>query len=83
MSREALQDFLRAVEHHQQLRQEVGSCHDDAELIELAQRHGFMLTPRDLACDSNDSRISRWFESSRIKPSFRIHSSNGRCHTAQ
>ena len=83
MSREALQDFLRAVEHHQQLRQEVGSCHDDAELIELARRHGFMLTTRDLACDATDSRISSWFESSRIKHSFRIQSPDGRCHTAQ
>ena len=83
MSREALHDFLRAVEHHQRLRQEVGCCHNDDELIELARRNGFMLSAHDLACDSNDSRISRWFESSRIKSSFRIQSSNGRCHTAQ
>ena len=83
MSREALQDFLRAVEHHQQLRQEVSCCNDDEELIKLARRHGFMLSAQDLACDANDSRISRWFESSRIKSSFRIQSSNGRRHTAQ
>ena len=74
MSREALKDFLRAVEHHRTLRHQASCCDSDEELIELARRHGFMLTARDLACDSIDSKISRWFDSSRIQSPFRLPS---------
>ena len=83
VSREAFQDFLRAVEHHRQLRLDTRGCRDDAQLIQLARKHGFMLTSRDLACDASDSRISRWFERSRINHSFRTLSHDGRRHPAQ
>ena len=71
MSREALQDFLRAVERHGQLRRQVTACSDDAELIQLARSYGFLLTTRDLDCDSQDSRISSWFDRSHITSTFR------------
>lgn len=70
VSREALKDFVHAVEHHRQLRQEAGACRDDAELIQLARSYGFLLTTRDLAGDAKDSTISSWFERSRIQSPF-------------
>ena len=71
VSREALKDFVHAVEHHRQLRREAGACSDDAELIQLARSYGFLLTTRDLDCDSQDSRISSWFDRSHITSTFR------------
>ena len=70
MSRQALQDFLRAIEHHQGLRLEARACNTDQELITLAHRHGFPVTDRDLHGDHRDSAIGRWFDSSQIKRSF-------------
>ena len=70
VSREALQDFLRAVEHHRQLRLDTRGCRDDAELIQLARSYGFQLTTRDLAGDARDSSVSSWFERSRIQSPF-------------
>ena len=70
MSREALQDFLRAVEHHQGLRRDAAQCSDDKELLALARRHGFNLIEQDLLDDSRESAITRWFETSRIQRSF-------------
>ena len=66
MSREALSDFLRAVERYQPLRREASACRNDAELIELARSHGFALHPADLQSDASDSRIGRWFQTSRL-----------------
>ena len=71
MSREALQDFLRAVERHGPLRRQATTCSDDAELIQLARSYGFLLTTRDLDCDSQDSRMSSWFDRSHITSTFR------------
>ena len=70
MSREALQDFLRAVEHHQGLRREAAQCSDDDQLLALARRHGFNVIERDLRDDAQESAITRWFETSRIRSSF-------------
>ncbi len=71
MSREALQDFLRAVMHHQGLRRKVAQCSDDDQLLALARRHGFKVVQRDLREDAQESAITRWFETSRIQRSFR------------
>ena len=71
MSREALKDFLRAVEHHQGLRRDVAQCSDDDQLLALARRHGFKVVQRDLREDAQESAITRWFETSRIQRSFR------------
>jgi hypothetical protein len=71
MSREALSDFLRAVERHQPLRREATDCRNDAELIELARSHGFELHPADLQSDAADSRIGQWFQTSRLNHPFR------------
>ena len=70
MSREALQDFLRAVERHQGLRRDAAQCSDDDQLLALARRHGFNVIQRDLRDDARDSAITRWFETSRIQSSF-------------
>ncbi len=70
MSREALQDFLRAVEHHQGLRRDAAQCSDDVQLLALARRHGFNVIQRDLCADDQESAIIRWFETSRIQRSF-------------
>ena len=70
MSREALQDFLRAVEHHQGLRRDVAQCSDDDQLLALARLHGFKVVQRDLHDDAKKSAITRWFETSRIQRSF-------------
>ena len=98
MSREALQDFLRAIEHHQGLRRDAARCSDDIELLALAQRHGFDVIQRDLSDDAQESAITRWFETSKIQRSFQSppsqspptnqlrlnhHSPDGRCHPAQ
>ena len=70
MSREALRDFLRAVEHHQGLRRDAAHCSDDVQLLALARRHGFDVIQRDLTEDDQGSAITSWFETSRIKRSF-------------
>lgn len=70
MSREALRDFLRAVEHHQGLRHDAAQCRDDDQLLALARRHGFHVTQRDLRADARESAITRWFETSQIQRSF-------------
>ena len=70
MSREALQDFLRALEHHQGLRRDAAQCSDDVQLLALARRHGFPVIQKDLSDDAQDSAITRWFETSRIQRSF-------------
>ena len=70
MSREGLQDFLRAVEHHQGLRRDAAQCSDDVQLLALARRHGFNVIQRDLSDDDQESAITRWFETSRIQRSF-------------
>ena len=75
MSREALQDFLRAVEHHQGLRRDVAQCSDDDQLLALARRHGFKVVQRDLRDDAQESAITRWFETSRIQSSFQSNPS--------
>ena len=84
MSREALRDFLRAVEHHQRLRHQAAACRDDAELVQLARQLGFAVTASDLATDLEESRISEWFNASRIQRSFQPKPSpHGRRHAAQ
>ena len=71
MSREALKNFLRAVEHHQGLRRDAARCSDDDQLLALAHRHGFKVIHQDLRNDARESAITRWFETSRIQRSFR------------
>ena len=71
MSREALIDFVRAIERHQGLRHQAQACRDDAALIQLAHEHGFPLTVMDLATDKRDTDMNRWFEASRIRHPFR------------
>lgn len=70
MSREALRDFLRAVEHHQGLRRDAAQCRDDDQLLALARRHGFNVIQRDLCDDARESAITSWFETSLIQRSF-------------
>ena len=70
MSREAVSDFLHAVEHSQRVRDEVVSCRSDDELIALANQLGFLVNQADLNQDSRDSATTQWFEVSRITSSF-------------
>lgn len=72
MSREALKDFLHAVERSPRLRQAVQSCGSDEDLIALAISNGFRLQKLDLIRDAEDTRISDWFERSALKRHFRI-----------
>ena len=72
MSREALKDFLYAVERSPRLRQAVQSCGSDEDLISLATSNGFRLQKLDLIRDAEDTRISDWFERSALKRHFRI-----------
>ena len=75
MSREALRDFLRALEHHQGLRRDAAQCRDDNQLLALARRHGFNVIQRELCDDARESAITCWFETSRIQRSFQSNSS--------
>ena len=75
MSREALRDFLRAVEHHQGLRRDVAQCRDDDQLLALARCHGFNVIQQDLSDDARESAITRWFKTSRIQRSFQSNPS--------
>ena len=70
MSREALRDFLRALEHHQGLRRDAAQCRNEDQLLALARRNGFNVIQRDLRDDARKSAITRWFETSRIQHSF-------------
>ena len=70
MSREAVSDFLHAVEHSQRVRDAAASCRSDDELIALANQLGFSVNQRDLNQDSRDSAMTQWFEVSRINSSF-------------
>ena len=70
MSREALSDFLRAVERHGPLRREAVACTTDRQLLDLARIRGFSITEQDLANDQHDSSMGHWFSTSRIRRSF-------------
>ena len=70
MSREAVSDFLHAVEHSQQVRKAAASCRSDEELIALANQLGFLVKQADLNQDNRDSAMTQWFEMSRISSSF-------------
>ena len=93
MSREALRDFLQAVERHQGLRRDAAQCRDDDQLLALARRYGFNVIQRDLRDDARESAITRWFETSRIQHPFQAspfqstpsqsQRPDGRCHPAQ
>lgn len=74
MSREALKDFLNAVERSPRLRQAVQSCGTEDALIALATSNGFQVQKLDLIRDAEDSRISDWFDRSAVKRHFHIHS---------
>ena len=73
MSREALKDFLYAVERSPRLRQAVQACESDEALIALATSNGFQVRELDLIRDDEDTRISDWFDRSALKRPF--HSS--------
>ena len=70
MSREAISDFLHAIEHSQRVRHAAASCRNDEELIALANQLGFFVNQADLNQDSRDSAITEWFEVSHISSSF-------------
>ena len=70
MSREAVSDFLHAIEHSQRVRHDAASCQNDEELIALANQLGFFVNQADLNQDSRDSAITEWFEVSHISSSF-------------
>ena len=70
MSREALSDFLRAVERHGSLRREAATCTTDRQLLDLARSRGFSITEQDLANDQQDSNMGHWFSKSLIRRSF-------------
>jgi predicted fused transcriptional regulator/phosphomethylpyrimidine kinase len=70
MSREAVSDFLHAVEHSQRVRDAAASCRSDDELIALANQLGFLVNQADLNQDSCDNATTQWFEVSRITSSF-------------
>jgi predicted ribosomally synthesized peptide with nif11-like leader len=74
VSREALKDFLHAVERSPRLREAVQSCGTDDALIELATSNGFQVRKLDLLHDAEDSRISDWFDRSAVKRHFHIPS---------
>ena len=74
MSREALKDFLHAVERSPRLREAVQSCGTDDALIELATSNGFQVRKLELLHDAEDSRISDWFDRSAVKRHFHIPS---------
>ena len=66
MSRDALRNFLHAVEHVRSIRATAAQCRTDEDLIELARRNGFSIQLQDLREDQDASRIGTWFASSRI-----------------
>ena len=70
MSREAVSDFLHAVEHSQRVRAAATSCRSEDELVTLANQLGFLVKHSDLNQNSRDSAITQWFEVSRITSSF-------------
>lgn len=72
MSREALKDFLYAVERSPRLRQAVQACGSDEALIALATSNGFQVRELDLIRDDEDTRISDWFDRSALKRPFHI-----------
>ena len=72
MSREALKDFLYAVERSPRLRQAVQACESDEALIALATSNGFQVRELDFIRDDEDTRISDWFDRSALKRPFHI-----------
>ena len=72
MSREALKDFLYAVERSPSLRKAVQACGSDDDLIALATSNGFQVRELDFIRDDEDTRISDWFDRSALKRHFHI-----------
>ena len=71
MSREALNDLVRACERSPSLRRALGSCLNPKEWLTVAQNHGFAVNEADLVRDDLNSRTDAWFQKSRISQSFR------------
>ena len=71
MSRNALQQLVNACERSPSLRQSLKACSSTEEWIEMARKHGFLITSKDLEADDKESQLSQWFEQSRISQPFR------------
>ena len=70
MSREALNDFLHAVEHSGSLRRNVNQCSSEKSLALLALNYGFVITEEDLQMEDVNSSLQHWFNNSHIKSIF-------------
>ena len=71
MSREALNDFLHAVEHCGSLRRNVNQCSSEKALARLALNYGFLIPEEDLKMEDVNSSLQHWFNNSQIKSIFR------------
>jgi hypothetical protein len=67
MSREALREFVHAVEHSAALRRDCHQVEDAEGLIVLALRYGFAINHQDLDDDARCEAIDAWFATSRIQ----------------
>jgi predicted ribosomally synthesized peptide with nif11-like leader len=74
VSREALKDFLHAVERSPRLREAVQSCGTDDALIELATSNGFQVRKLDLLHEAEHPRIREGFDRWAVKRHFHIPS---------
>lgn len=67
MSRQALHDFVHAVEHSAALRRDCHLVENTEELIALARRYGFAISAKDLDEDERSVAMEAWFHASWIQ----------------
>ena len=71
MSREALNDLVRACERSPSLRRALNASLNTMEWLQVARDHGFAVNEADLDRDDVNTRMDDWFAKSRISRSFR------------
>lgn len=66
MSRQALKDFVHALEHSAGLRRQVSKTSTLSDVLLCARQNGFAVTTDDLKSDSTCERVGSWFARSWI-----------------
>ena len=66
MSREALRNFVKTVEHNFLAKEKLLQCKTTMDLILLAKKYGYSITLNDLNYDKTASQFESWIKESKI-----------------
>ena len=66
MSREEFRNFVKTVEHNIFFKEKLVNCKTYKDIILLAKKYGYSISPDDLNYDKTASQFESWFKESRI-----------------